>query len=148
MEAYGWFVTGGLHYQAEEVWVEGDSSPWHQVDDSRFPDYQSFYRYLTGIFPQEMVDGTLLAGGNYRELDGKLYTRGNIREKNRFIGGADYALVSETDSRREIMATAYLSRVPRNTFSSRRRSTASGSLPSSLTSIRAGNITSKQRRSL
>ncbi|GAA6514951.1 hypothetical protein LQE96_09225 [Phocea massiliensis] len=107
MEAYGWFVTGGLHYQAEEVWVEGDSSPWHQVDDSRFPDYQSFYRYLTGIFPQEMVDGTLLAGGNYRELDGKLYTRGNIREKNRFIGGADYALVSETDSRREIMATAY-----------------------------------------
>ena len=107
MEAYGWFVTGRPHYQAEEVWSREVAPPWHQGRRLPLPRLPILLPLSHRHLPQEMVDGTLLAGGNYRELDGKLYTRGNIREKNRFIGGADYALVSETHSRREIMATAY-----------------------------------------
>lgn len=46
--------------------------PAYRVTDPRFPDYDSLYRYLTGIFSQEMVDNTLSSGGNYVNVDGAL----------------------------------------------------------------------------
>ncbi len=104
MEAYGWFVTGGLPLPGGEVWVEvAPLAPGRRL---RFPDYQSFYRYLTGIFPRRWWTAPFWPG----QLPGTGWQTvypGQYPGENRFIGGADYALVSETDSRREIMATAY-----------------------------------------
>lgn len=104
MEAYTWCMVYSLPCDPNDA-VSLDGWPAYRVTDPRFPDYDSLYRYLTGIFSQEMVDNTLLSGGNYVNVDGALYSHDGARGSNIFVGGVTYAMGEETDTRREIIAS-------------------------------------------
>ncbi len=104
MEAYAWCMVYSLPCDPGDT-ISLDGRPAYRVNDPRFPDYDSLHRYLSEIFSPEMVDNTLLSGGNYVNVDGALYSYDGARGTDVFVGGATYAMGEETDTRREIIAS-------------------------------------------
>ena len=101
LEAYGWFVTECLPFDPNDQREPEPGIVCYRVTDERFPDYESFHYYLLNLFADDIIQHQLMAGGNYLDLDGLLYTRGGSRGADIFIAKVEY-LEPEKNELKEI----------------------------------------------